>query len=68
MTRKSRISAALQSLTAGRDHHAWTLEDLQVGLVGHGPIPDFSSVFRAAEKPVSVLGTWPPAIEAAMKM
>ena len=36
-----------------RDHHAWTLEDLQAGLAARGTAADFSTVFRAAEKLVA---------------
>ena len=36
-----------------RDHHAWTLEDLQAGLAASGTTADFSSIFRAAEKLVA---------------
>ncbi|HXP03270.1 MAG TPA: transcriptional repressor [Stellaceae bacterium] len=36
-----------------RDHHAWTLEDLQVGLAAHGVTADFSTIFRAAERLVA---------------
>ncbi len=50
MARKSRIPAALVGLMARGKHHAWTLEELQAGLVRDGAAADFSSVFRAAEK------------------
>jgi Fur family ferric uptake transcriptional regulator len=50
MARKSRISAAILSLMAKGDHHAWTLEELQAGLGAHNVGADFSSVFRAAAK------------------
>lgn len=36
-----------------RDHHAWTLEDLQAGLIAGGTTADFSTIFRAAEKLVA---------------
>jgi Fur family ferric uptake transcriptional regulator len=32
------------------ERHAWTLDELQAGLVRQGLDSDFSSVFRAAEK------------------
>ena len=35
---------------AHSERHAWTLEDLQADLAGDAAAPDFSSVFRAAEK------------------
>jgi Fur family ferric uptake transcriptional regulator len=50
MARKARISAAMLSLMRGGERHAWTLEELQVGLAGQGHTTDFSSVFRAAER------------------
>ena len=53
MARKSLISAAMRSLMERHDHHAWTLEDLQAGLVARGMKADFSTVFRAAEKLVA---------------
>jgi Fur family transcriptional regulator, ferric uptake regulator len=53
MARKSLISAAMRSLMERLDHHAWTLEDLQVGLIARGMSADFSTVFRAAEKLVA---------------
>lgn len=36
-----------------RDHHAWTLEDLQAGLTARSMKADFSTIFRAAEKLVA---------------
>jgi Fe2+ or Zn2+ uptake regulation protein len=53
MARKPVISTAMLSLMEGRDHHAWTLEDLQAGLADRHQAADFSSVFRAAEKLVA---------------
>jgi len=53
MARKPLISAAMLDLMARREHHAWTLEDLQSGLAARGAAPNFSSVFRAAEKLVA---------------
>lgn len=53
MARKPLISVALLDLMAQREHHAWILEDLQAGLAGRGAAPNFSSVFRAAEKLVA---------------
>ncbi|HEX3884386.1 MAG TPA: transcriptional repressor [Stellaceae bacterium] len=50
MARKPLISAAMLDLMARREHHAWTLEDLQAGLAGRGAAANFSTVFRAAEK------------------
>jgi Fur family transcriptional regulator, ferric uptake regulator len=50
MSRKARVSAALVGLMGEGEHHAWTLEDLHAGLARRGMAPDFSSVFRAAEK------------------
>jgi Fur family ferric uptake transcriptional regulator len=50
MSRKARISAAMDSLMAGGERHAWTLEELHGGLARRGHATDFSSVFRAAEK------------------
>ena len=43
-------SRALLTLMDERQHHAWTLEDLQAGLTERHIAADFSSVFRAAEK------------------
>jgi Fur family ferric uptake transcriptional regulator len=53
MARTPRISSAIIDLMARREHHAWTLEDLQTGLAEHGVAANFSSVFRAAEKLVA---------------
>ncbi|HEX5319733.1 MAG TPA: transcriptional repressor [Stellaceae bacterium] len=53
MARKPLISAAMIELMARREHHAWTLEDLQAGLSAAGTSPNFSTVFRAAEKLVA---------------
>jgi Fur family ferric uptake transcriptional regulator len=50
MSRKARIPAALVSLMAGGERHAWTLEELHAGLARRGHATDFSSVFRVAEK------------------
>jgi len=50
MARKPVISTAMLTLMQRRDHHAWTLEDLQAGLAEHTMAADFSSIFRAAEK------------------
>jgi len=50
MSRKARVSAAVVSLMAGGERHAWTLEELHGGLAQQGHATDFSSVFRAAEK------------------
>ena len=50
MARKSYISAAIVSLIAAGERHAWTLEELHDGLARHGRDTDFSSVFRAAER------------------
>ena len=50
MARKPLISAAMLDLMARREHHAWTLEDLQAGLAEHGAAAEFLDVFRAAEK------------------
>jgi Fe2+ or Zn2+ uptake regulation protein len=50
MSRKPRISAALTSLMAAGERHAWTLEELHAGLDRRGLATDFSSVFRAAER------------------
>jgi Fe2+ or Zn2+ uptake regulation protein len=50
MARKSQLSAAMVTLMARGAQHAWTLEDLQADLSRGGARPDFSSVFRAAEK------------------
>jgi Fur family transcriptional regulator, ferric uptake regulator len=50
MARKPLISVAMLDLMARREHHAWTLEDLQAGLAGRGATANFSTVFRAAEK------------------
>jgi Fur family transcriptional regulator, ferric uptake regulator len=50
MSRKARVSAAMVSLMAGGERHAWTLEELNGGLAQQGHATDFSSVFRAAEK------------------
>jgi len=54
MARKSLIAAAMRRLMEGRNHHAWTLEDLQAGLAAAGAPADFSTIFRAAEKLVAV--------------
>jgi Fur family transcriptional regulator, ferric uptake regulator len=53
MARTPRISAAIVDLMGRHEHHAWTLEDLQSGLAEGGAAPNFSSVFRAAEKLVA---------------
>ena len=53
MARKPLISTAMIELMARREHHAWTLEDLQAGLSASGAAPNFSTVFRAAEKLVA---------------
>ncbi|HVC51683.1 MAG TPA: transcriptional repressor [Stellaceae bacterium] len=53
MARKPLVSAAMLELMARREHHAWTLEDLHAGLAELCPAPNFSSVFRAAEKLVT---------------
>ena len=53
MARKARISAAVLALMDTREHHAWTLEDLQSALAERGASGDFSSIFRAAEKLVA---------------
>jgi Fur family ferric uptake transcriptional regulator len=50
MARKARVSAALLSLLHDGERHAWTLEELHVGLTQRGAATDFSSVFRASEK------------------
>jgi Fe2+ or Zn2+ uptake regulation protein len=50
MARRSQISAALLTLMAGEERHAWTLEELHAGLARDKSAADFSSVFRAAEK------------------
>jgi len=50
MARKPVVSTALLTLMEQRQHHAWTLEDLQAGLAARAVAADFSSVFRAAEK------------------
>jgi Fur family ferric uptake transcriptional regulator len=50
MARRSRISDAILHLMGQGGRHAWTLEDLQAGLAEDGAAPDFSTVFRAAEK------------------
>jgi Fur family transcriptional regulator, ferric uptake regulator len=50
MSRKARVSLALVRLMEAGERHAWTLEELHAGLAGQGMAPDFSSVFRAAEK------------------
>lgn len=50
MARKPVVSTALLTLMEQRQHHAWTLEDLQAGLAERASPADFSSVFRAAEK------------------
>jgi Fur family ferric uptake transcriptional regulator len=50
MSRKARVSAAMVSLMAGGERHAWTLDELHAGLARQGKASDFSSVFRAAEK------------------
>jgi Fe2+ or Zn2+ uptake regulation protein len=50
MARKARISTAVLALMEAREHHAWTLEDLQSALAERGASRDFSSIFRAAEK------------------
>jgi len=41
------------ALMEAKEHHAWTLEDLQSALAERGASGDFSSVFRAAEKLVA---------------
>jgi Fe2+ or Zn2+ uptake regulation protein len=53
MARKARISAAVLALIEAKEHHAWTLEDLQSALAERGAKGDFSSIFRAAEKLVA---------------
>jgi Fe2+ or Zn2+ uptake regulation protein len=53
MARKARISAAVLALMEAKEHHAWTLEDLQSALAERGASADFSSIFRAAEKLVA---------------
>ncbi len=53
MARKARVSAALLSLLEEGERHAWTLEELHVGLARRGAATDFSSVFRASEKLVA---------------
>ena len=50
MARKSRISAAIVHLMGQGGRHAWTLDELQIGLAVGDGAPDFSTVFRAAEK------------------
>jgi Fur family transcriptional regulator, ferric uptake regulator len=50
MSRKARVSGALVNLMIEGERHAWTLEELHVGLARAGLTTDFSSVFRAAEK------------------
>jgi Fur family ferric uptake transcriptional regulator len=50
MSRKARISAAMVSLMGDGERHAWTLEELHIGLAQRGQSTDFSSIFRAAEK------------------
>jgi Fe2+ or Zn2+ uptake regulation protein len=50
MARKARISAAMVSLMAGGERHAWSLDELHADLARQGRVSDFSSVFRAAEK------------------
>ena len=50
MARKARVSAAVLSLMHEGERHAWTLEELHVGIARRGAATDFSSVFRAAEK------------------
>jgi Fe2+ or Zn2+ uptake regulation protein len=53
MARKARISAAVLALMETREHHAWTLEDLQSALAERSTSADFSSIYRAAEKLVA---------------
>jgi Fe2+ or Zn2+ uptake regulation protein len=53
MGRKARISPAILALMKAGEHHAWTLETLQAGLVKSGASGDFSSIFRAAERLVT---------------
>jgi Fur family transcriptional regulator, ferric uptake regulator len=53
MARKARVSAAVLSLMREGRRHAWTLEELHVGLARRGATTDFSSVFRASEKLVA---------------
>lgn len=50
MARKARISAAMTTLIARGERHAWTLEELHRALGRDGFSTNFSSVFRAAEK------------------
>jgi len=50
MGRRPRIPAALVELLGQEGPHAWSLEELHAGLLGHGVQADFSSVFRAAAK------------------
>jgi Fe2+ or Zn2+ uptake regulation protein len=50
MARSSRISAAILQLMGLGGRHAWTLDDLHAGLREGDSGPDFSSVFRSAEK------------------
>ena len=50
MARKPVVSTTIRELMRRRDHHAWTLEDLQAGLAERKLAADFSTVFRAAEK------------------
>jgi Fur family ferric uptake transcriptional regulator len=47
------VSNAILRLMERPDHHAWTLEDLQAGLVERAAPANFSTVFRAAEKLVA---------------
>lgn len=53
MARRPRIAIAIAKLMTRSERHAWTLEDLHVGLGRSGVATDFSSVFRATEKLVA---------------
>lgn len=50
MARKSVVSAAILDLMGRSRRHAWTFEELHEALAAEAAAPDFSSVFRAAEK------------------
>lgn len=50
MARKPAVSVAIRALMREHGRHAWTLEDLHVGLAERDTVADFSSIFRAAEK------------------
>ena len=50
MARSSRVSPAILQLMEQGGRHAWTLDDLHSGLREGDIAPDYSSVFRAAEK------------------